>query len=227
MNQSEQTEDLTAKQPFWRRNLAPIMAGALLAGTISATALTAPSQQAAVDEARAEVTVAQEELAEAREVEEEAVEERTQEVAGVSVDRKTTDDSAIESVMSTALTWSTGEEYNEARALLISTYGISEDSAFMQSFLPDQMCNQTSSGEQVCLVDTDGLSSSFDSFESTVVGINLDEYEYFALVKMRIPSTDGETYITQTVPMRYTIDGDGNVSDLAAYPASVGVTSTN
>lgn len=227
MSEQMTAEETPTQVPFWRRNLAPIMAGMILVGTITATSLYAANSEVEVNEARAEVSVVQEEVEVAQEEQHAAEKEHAQAVTGLDVDRKSTDDQAAGQVMSTAMTWSTGQEYNDARKTLINTYNLAPDSSFLTTFLPDQMCNETSTGEQVCMVDTDGLSAKYDSFESTVTDISIDKYSYFALVKMRVMSTDGSTSISQTVPMTYTVDGDGTITDLVAYPVTDDVISTN
>lgn len=222
MSQDASSETLERKQRragFIQRNIAPVAAAVVLVGTLVTGTIMVGQANADADAAREDVTTSQQELTAAKEALREKNEAQVEAVTGKDVTRIEADDKRIGEIMKLATTWSTGAEYDNAREKLVSVYGIPEDSDFMTGFMMSG-CKTARNGDRICLVDTNGMKVSYRSVRTSVIDIKATDYSYFALVEMRVWSTDGSASVTQTVPITYTMDNDQNISDLTAYSST-------
>lgn len=148
-------------------------------------------------------------------------------VTGMSRSRQAADDLLAEDLMSRATTWSTQEEYNMARESAMRRHDIAEDSPLMESILPFVPCNTTSNGEEICLIDVDGLNSSFEWMDSSVVSVTGTKYSYFAVVGFTTESRNGKGRVLKSFPVSYVLDDEGTFSDIEVYPSTADVRSSD
>lgn len=205
-------------RPFWARNILVILAAviAVLAIVIATIVMGVAGQDR--DQALAEKVSVSEKLSAAQNKEADQQKQLTKDVSGADLDRKAADDKIITDLMKTATTWKTGAEYNAAREDVIRQYKIPADSEFMTTFLPEQKCSVDSTGKKYCPLDyAMKTTSSSGSISTSVIGIESGKYTYFARAQVLTPSVDGSVTLSRTVPLSYSIDGQGNITDLTAY----------
>lgn len=143
---------------------------------------------------------------------------------GVDIEARSGDDKIVHELMETATTWSGIEDYLAKRSTVISDYGIPEESQFMEVFMPGEMqgvARTAPSGETHYAFDSK-VSSNFDSLDTYVVAVNGDVYSYFAVVGMRVDSTDGTASSLMHATMRYDVVDD-RVVNLVAETVPGGV----
>lgn len=149
------------------------------------------------------------------------------EVLGLNQERKAKDDKSVESVMSEALTWSSGEEYMSARRRLVNKWGLTEDSQLLSVFLPgEEQGAWAVDGSGKRWFAYTGVNSSLDSFSTTVTRIDGTSYTYLAVLGVRTLSTDTQADSVSYSVMSYTVDGSGTVSNVTAWAGSPGLDRT-
>lgn len=134
--------------------------------------------------------------------------EQTEETAGEEeeTDRKTADGKAASAFLETFLTWDSYEEYCRVRTWLMESCGASAEDSLLTNFMPE------------CMEDAFGMTNmAFDSASSYVVGEEGDQISYFALCEVENRNEDGDPGYGR-VGVFYTLDGEGNVSGVSAYP---------
>ena len=215
------------KSSFIARFGALIAGGAILCGGIGVA--TVHGNSVAAENAHTEAYVQQlrSQLSSDQSSTEEQKEAVSSEVTGLSLERKAKDDAAIEAIMKQALTWASGDQYISARKALIERWHLDENSQFLKVFMPGEEAGAwrtDSSGKTYFAYE--GANSKLDSFTSAVTDINGMKYSYFAVVGIKTTSSNGKATTTSYATMSYTIDGNGNVTDLTGWAGAPGLDRT-
>ena len=122
----------------------------------------------------------------------------------VKADRET-----AEAFFKPAFSWSSGEDYDNARALYSRALG--EDSSFVTLFMPENI-----KVDQYNYVDQTNANSTFTGMKMYPIGIDGDGYTYMGFVDFssRSAGLDGES--GGTAAIMFTVDGD-KVFDVEAW----------
>lgn len=213
-----------ANKPSWVVRFGALIAGgAILCGGIGVAAVHGNTVSG--ENARTEAYVQQlrSQLGSTQASTTTAQENVSTEATGMSPARKAKDDETVEAIMKQALTWSSGQQYIDARKALIDRWHLDENSQFLKVFMPGEDAGAwrtDSSGKTYFAYE--GANSTLDSFTSAVTNINGTKYSYFAVVGIKTRSVDGKATSTSYSTMSYTVDSDGNVTDLIGWAGSPG-----
>lgn len=135
---------------------------------------------------------------------------------GLDASRVAEDDSVAAEFIKKCLTWSSYEEYNNIRNSLISDYKLKPDSNFLTVFMPEVVNTTSPDGTNYNRIDVFGYNLSYDGMTSYVTDISDDgKYSYFSFVTV---SSKSKTKYegTTTAAFMYTIDKDGNITNIDA-----------
>ena len=119
-------------------------------------------------------------------------------------DRTARDDKLAWTMLDTLLTWDSLDSYNAVRSSMMEDYSAAEGSSLLTSFMP--------------ATDEDTLGNLNMRFEDAVtyqINTSGQKISYFALCEVSNQVNENTGY--GSVGVLYTIDGDGNVSDISAY----------
>lgn len=226
---AQQPQDQNKKQepPFIVRSLALFAGGAILLGGIGMTV----GHQHQVDTANvasaAQVEQLRSQLNDLSSTTASTQEDVSTQATGMSPARKSSDDETMQAVMKKALTWSSGEEYIQARQDLIDRWKLDEKSQFLTVFMPGEDAGAwrtDSSGTTYFAYE--GINSSLDSFTSSVTNVDGTRYTYFAVVGVKTRSSDGMATDVTYSTMSYTLDANGTISDLTGWAGAPGTDTT-
>lgn len=154
-----------------------------------------------------------------------AAQEKTQNIVvsesmGLDASRTMNDDKLAAEFIKKCLTWSTYDEYTSIRNSIIEDYGVKEDSNFLTVFMPEIINATSPDGTEYNYIDTLGYNLSYEKMESYVTNISDDKkYSYFTFVTVSSQSKEGYEGTT-TAAFMYTIDVDGNITDIDASAVS-------
>lgn len=135
--------------------------------------------------------------------------------SGLDSARVVKDDDAARALLEKVFDWDSKETYDAARESVKSEYGLADDSTFLSVFMP-AVNNIDVGGREINEIDARGLNMSYSDMQSNVTGINGDLYTYFTIVTVESSDSSGATAQGESAFV-YTVDGEGNLSDLAAY----------
>lgn len=140
------------------------------------------------------------------------------EVSGLDMARVNSDDKKAEAFFEKVLTWSSLDEYEKARESVISEYGLSDATDFLDVFFPENTVAVDDNGN---IVDSDLMSGEvlnmqYVSMISHVTGIIDSDYQYFTEVTVSSKAQNGGA-ATGSCVFLYTITEDGTIKDLSAY----------
>ena len=136
---------------------------------------------------------------------------------GIDVNRVENDDKVAKELMETVFTWKSYDEYNEIRNTLINKYQLSNDSSFMQTFMPE-IYNEVLDGKNYNRIDVGGYNISFNNMTSYVVSIDekTKVYEYFTIVDVTSKSENGGS-IDYSLALQYKVTDSGQIMNLNGY----------
>lgn len=136
---------------------------------------------------------------------------------GIDVNRVENDDKVAEELMETVFTWKSYDEYNEIRNTLMNKYQLSNDSSFMQTFMPE-IYNEVLDGKNYNRIDVGGYNISFNDMTSYVVSIdeNTKVYEYFTIVDVTSKSENGGS-IDYSLALQYKVTDGEQIMNLTGY----------
>lgn len=136
---------------------------------------------------------------------------------GIDVNRVENDDKVAEELMETVFTWKSYDEYNEIRNTLMNKYQLSNDSSFMQTFMPE-IYNEVLDGKNYNRIDVGGYNISFNNMTSYVVSIDEKTkiYEYFTIVDVTSKSENGGS-IDYSLALQYKVTDRGQIMNLNGY----------
>lgn len=138
-------------------------------------------------------------------------------VNGIDVNRVENDDKVAEELMETVFTWKSYDEYNEIRNTLMNKYQLSNDSSFMQTFMPE-IYNEVLDGKNYNRIDVGGYNISFNDMTSYVVSIdeNTKVYEYFTIVDVTSKSENGGSS-DYSLALQYKVTDGEQIMNLTGY----------
>lgn len=129
---------------------------------------------------------------------------------GYDAARKEIDDKQIAELFSKFVAFDSADAYSKAREGLINDYGLDENGQFLSVFMP-------AANEQITdAIKNGNLAIAYKSMTSIPTAISGDNYSYAAFVTMGANREGGSA--SKQVLVQYTIDGNGKISDLTAYP---------
>lgn len=136
---------------------------------------------------------------------------------GIDVNRVENDDKVAKELMETVFTWKSYDEYNEIRNTLMNKYQLSNDSSFMQTFMPE-IYNEVLDGKNYNRIDVGGYNISFNNMTSYVVSIDEKTkiYEYFTIVDVTSKSENGGS-IDYSLALQYKVTDSGQIMNLNGY----------
>ena len=136
---------------------------------------------------------------------------------GIDADRVETDDRVAEELMETVFTWKSYDEYNEIRNTLMNKYQLSNDSSFMQTFMPE-IYNEVLDGKNYNRIDVGGYNISFNDMTPYVVSIdeNTKVYEYFTIVDVTSKSENGGSS-DYSLALQYKVTDGEQIMNLTGY----------
>lgn len=134
---------------------------------------------------------------------------------GLDASRVAHDDNIAATFLKKCLTWSSYDEYMDVRKSLMDDYGLKPDSNFLKVFMPEVVNTTSPDGTNYNRIDVFGLNLSYDAMTSYVTDISDDKYSYFSFVTV---SSQSKTKYegTTTAAFIYTIDKDGNITNIDA-----------
>lgn len=220
MSTADQTQKSEAGRGFLGRNILLILCAVMAIGSILFAAASVGNADRDVAESKAALEQARQETKVLQEQASEGTNEVVKEVSGVDLERKSQDDERVSELMGLATTWSSGEEYNENRDEIMRRFNLEADSAFLDTFMPDQRCRTSSDGTEICMIDTEGLASDFVRMSTSIIGVEGSNYTYFGVATISTPSADGSVSISTQNPVIYTVDGQGTIIEITPYAIS-------
>lgn len=136
---------------------------------------------------------------------------------GIDVNRVENDDKVAEELMEMVFTWKSYDEYNEIRNTLMNKYQLSNDSSFMQTFMPE-IYNEVLDGKNYNRIDVGGYNILFNNMTSYVVSIDekTKVYEYFTIVDVTSKSENGGS-IDYSLALQYKVTDSGQIMNLNGY----------
>jgi len=136
---------------------------------------------------------------------------------GIDVNRVENDDKVAEELMEMVFTWKSYDEYNEIRNTLMNKYQLSNDSSFMQTFMPE-IYNEVLDGKNYNRIDVGGYNISFNDMTSYVVSIdeNTKVYEYFTIVDVTSKSENGGSS-DYSLALQYKVTDGEQIMNLTGY----------
>lgn len=135
--------------------------------------------------------------------------------SGLDSARQAKDDGAAKKLLEQVFTWDSKESYDAARAKVKAQYNLGDDNTFLQTFMPE-VKNINTGGREINEIDARGLNMTYSKMQSNVTNINGDRYTYFTLVTVESSDSTGAT-AEGTSAFVYTVDGSGDLSNLAGY----------
>lgn len=141
-------------------------------------------------------------------------------VVGLDTKRVKTDDGVLESFLKKCFTWSSAAEYRAIRKELENSDVIDSSGTFVDVLFPELTEDLSVDGDRTKNTIDDSiygkLNLKYDSLQSHVISVDGTNYRYFTEVTVT-SSIDGGVSKTGLVVMTYTVDKDGNLSDVDAY----------
>lgn len=144
-----------------------------------------------------------------------ASDEATKVASGLDMARVAKDDLVAKKLIKQVCTWDSKESYDAMRNDVMSKYKLADDSAFVRVFIPE-VKDVDVGGRKINEIDANGLNMEFMSMDSNVTNISGDKYTYLTTVKIQSSDSVGASAEGLSAFI-YTVDGDGNLSDLNAY----------
>lgn len=140
-------------------------------------------------------------------------------VSGLNAKRVSQDDEVAKAFMNELFNWRSYEQYTSIRSSMMDDYHLSEDSSFLTVFMPELEDRTDAAGNHYNVIDDAGYNVEFSDMTSYVTGISGSKYSYFTMVDLVSSDSTGNEGSGKAVFV-YTVDSDGNLSDLNAYTIS-------
>ena len=149
---------------------------------------------------------------------------KMKEVTGFDAQKKKNDDVEAVTFCEDAFSWKDNDDYVKVRKALIEKYKLKEDSEFLTKFMPD--VESEDEGVKGNTLDANGLllNLSYESMNSTCVGMKDDTYSYVTTVNVTT-NNSYENSKGETVPvtgaaqfiLTYDCDKDNNITNINGY----------
>lgn len=232
MNEEKELDREAAHHGFFRRNVGPLILVGALAVTGGVGGLTWHNQHSDLSAQQAQIRDLQTTIDTSQSQSDKRIDEDVADALGISRQRLRSDESTIDDLVNVALSWDSGEAYEQARKTLVDRYDIDPKSQLLTKFLGPQKVNYDKDKKKVYYIDTAGLNSSVDSDPDVqIVRVRGTDYTYDVTVEVRASSdavkqgTDsrgapiGGNTSQRTMKLRVTIDDDGNVTSASGDAA--------
>lgn len=195
-----------------------LLLGVVALGILAVSGATGQSKKANLLELDGEISRLKSEIR----TQEEAVREQEQlvvkSVTGADIRRVDKDNGVAESFFKETLAWSNLDEYNAKRKLLMDTYGMDSQDAFLSVFMPDVSTVKDKDGNEYQRENVNVVTVLFSDLSSRVVKLSDDVYTYFTEVSLHVEDVNREgSSGTALCIFQYDVDGDGNLSNLSGY----------
>lgn len=146
------------------------------------------------------------------------VQQLTKDTTGADLTRVAKDDQIVESFLKKTFSWTNLDEYQAQRTSLMEEYGLSKDSSFLQTFMPDILTVEDAAGNEYMRENVNIVQTNYDSMSSRVTDISGDVYTYFTEVTLEVedvnrPGSNGSALCV----FSYDTDAKGNLSNLSGY----------
>ena len=196
-----------------KKYTAVILAVLVLLGVwISGTVRLSDARQAE-RAAQADLTAAQSKVGVQRSAMKNNAEKAGEEVTGLRTDRRDQDDEKVQELMRTATTWTSSEEYEMARAQLAQQHKVPQDSEVLTTFMPP-LKKAVDGDSTINEIDEKKLNSHYSSMDTFLIRSSAGENDYFGIVEISVDSADGSNDQSRLIPMTYTFDPNGEITDL-------------
>lgn len=219
MSQQQQARD--PRQSHWlSRWLLVILAALVLTGAVFAWAWPQGQRADAEQGLREQIGVLQTELEQVRDETAQQRQDAMQAATGQDMTRQDADDAAANELIRVATSWDGVESYIQARDEVKRRWNLTEDSPFMQVFMPGeaQGAYRTDPAGNIHFA-VPGANSRLVDFEATLTSVEGDRWTYFAQVRTATDSPAGGSQENWTA-MVYTVDGQGTITEVMAYPSN-------
>lgn len=232
MNEAIETQEQARKQGFWARNYWVLVLGAVVAVGGCLAGINAAGQSQAAATQTAQITQLQQDAAGRQAQLAQTTEQNAAQALGVSDSRVKKDTAEIQQLLSTAFTWDSGDSYETARETLKSRFDLTEEDAFLQSFMPAAQFNQDQSGKRYYFLDAIGLNSKLGSnVDVEVVEVSATNYRYGVMADTVVGANGSAAIDAQGNPMPkptatrrvlifVTTDATGKLTQMIGFPAS-------
>lgn len=170
----------------------------------------------------AEVSSLESDIEQAQQDLEQAQRTAVDDAAGADLDRMNRDNSAISRLLGHVLTWDSHAEYVEGRQVMIDEYGLTGDSSFMQTFMPQAPVNVDSEGNEYPYIDAAGLNSSVGEVDTSLLWVSAGEHRYLVTAEQSSTASVGDFTGTgsRTAVLLVIVDGNGDISEVEGYVSS-------
>ncbi|MDP9904778.1 hypothetical protein [Arthrobacter bambusae] len=232
MTETMEWPEPTRKQGFWSGNHWVLALGAMVAVGGCLAGISTAAQSQAVAAQTAHISQLQQDAASRQAQIEQAAARNASQALGVSDSRVQKDTAEIQQLLSTAFTWNSGDTYESARSTLKSRFDLTEEDAFMQSFMPPAQYNQDQAGKRYYYLDAVGLNSVLGSnVDIEVVEVSATNYRYAVMADTVVGSNGPAAIDAQSNPMPkptatrrvlilVTTDTTGKLTQMTGFPAS-------
>lgn len=139
-----------------------------------------------------------------------------QQTTGLNQARVDSDKLIAEEFLEKIMTWDSYEEYQSLREWCMNTYGVEEDSKFLQIFMPEVVIATANDGSTYNRIDTSGLNVQYEGMDTYVTRITANNYSYFSFVTWSSHDSFGNEAATTAI-FTYDINGNGELSNIDAY----------
>ena len=148
-----------------------------------------------------------------------AVDDTKAKVTGIDNKRVKTDDGILDAFLKDCFTWSSADEYNAIRKKLADSNVLADNGTFLNVLFPELVEKQDIDGNATNDIDNSiygQLNLKYDSMKSHVTDIKDGVYSYFTEVTVT-SAVKGGTSSTGDLIVTYSVDKDGNLSNVDAY----------
>lgn len=208
-------EEIARSNAFARKWLPLIICGVLMVGGIGTASVIQSGRDSQLAEQNTTIHGLENRIDTLEAAQSEDVDKAVQLASGLDSARVAQDDEAARALLEQAFNWDSKETYDAARNSIKEMYGLSDDSSFLSVFMPE-MGNINVGDREINEIDARGLNISFSGMQSNVTAINGDLYTYFTIVTVTSSDSTGATADGESAFV-YTVNGNGELSDLAAY----------
>lgn len=235
MNEQDQqrtaTEDVAAEQevrPALSRRALGFGALVGIAAISVGGFANAAADRSRLEEQQLQIQELEQELRTRTAVSDGRVDDEVASSLGIDRPRLAPDSEILAALMEQALTWDSGESYEQARTALIAAYDLTEGEPFLTDFMPPSRFNEDADGNRFYYLDTIGANSALHGeVEVELISVMADKYRYLAWCDIAVTSDavdagDSDAALVselRRMMLMATIDAEGAVLDLEGVSA--------
>lgn len=211
------------RKPWPVRNGLPLALAALLAVAGTVAAIDSSSSASQIEEQERQISALSQQINQAEVEANQQVEEDLLAAVGVSRSRLDSDAHLIDSLLETAFTWESGQEYFSARDSLQEEFGLSNDGPFLTEIMPPARYNEDSSGQRYYQIDVLGVTSEFGGADIELASVAAGEYTYAVIASVDHSSThirEGSSVAERRTLLHVTVDAEGEIAEISGFAPS-------